>query len=125
MRLKYTFWGFTWFLIALVQMTWVEQLKKMAEALNFNIIGYIWQVNYIMIVTVFLLPVTLIADYFVTKKEEEERKFRDEAIILIREIEELKRLVESRQPAVKCPRCGVAVTLLGAKYCPNCGISLQ
>jgi|Deesub1362B_J571_1020462.scaffolds.fasta_scaffold05732_6 rubrerythrin len=123
MRLKYTFWGFTWFLIALIQMTWVEQLKIMAKALNYRIIGYIWQINYIMIITVFLLPVTLIADYFATKKEEEERRFRDEAIILIREIEELKKLVELRQP-VKCSRCGAAVTLPGAKYCPNCGTPL-
>jgi len=124
-KLKYTLWGFTWFLIALIQMTWVEQLKIMAETLNYAIIGYIWQVNYIMIATVLLLPITLIADYLTSKKEEEERKFRDEAIILIKEIEELKKLVETKQPVtISCPYCKATIPA-GVKSCPNCGKPLQ
>jgi len=96
MRLKYSLWGFTWFLIALIQMTWVEQLKITATALNYNIIGYIWLLNYIMILLTFLFPITIILDYTATKKEQKEKRLRDETYLLIKEIEDLKKRLEQK-----------------------------
>ena len=78
-----------------------------------------------MIATVFLLPVTLIADYLESKKEEEQKRFREEALLLIREIEELKKLVETKQPVtISCPYCKATIPA-GVKSCPNCGKPLQ
>ncbi len=97
MRLKYTYWGLTWFLMALIQFTWVEQLKVISAALNFQILDLVWKVNYVFIAVTFLLPISFVADYFAKEEEErreEEKGIMSEAERLLREVERFKRKLE-------------------------------
>jgi len=97
MRLKYTCWGLTWFLIALIQFTWVEQLKIISAALNFQILDLVWKVNYVFIAVTFLLPISFIVDYRAKEEErirEKEKRIKSEAERLLEKVERFKRKLE-------------------------------